>query len=289
MSEEKIILQKISNLGRTTALMLGMLGLMLILGYSLFGTTGLIWAGVLGIIGLIGSRQLSAEFIMRMQGGRLLKTYEAPNLINVLQQLSHRAGLPKVPRLYYLPSGTLNAFATGSQNDPAIAITHGLLSRLNLRELSGVLAHELSHLRNKDLQLKLTVGIIMRLTRVFSLGGQLLLIFYLPLALMGQPPFSWVSLLLLIFAPTLMAIMANAFSRTRELEADLEAARLTGDPESLALALQKLDNYNNGGFLAFLRPNRRIQIPNWLRTHPSTEERVQRLLDLVHNEKPRGY
>ncbi|MCB9291373.1 MAG: M48 family metalloprotease [Lewinellaceae bacterium] len=287
MSEDKIFLQKITNFGRTTALMLGMLALMLGLGYSLFGTTGLIWAGILGVIGLVGSTQLPSQLIMRMQGARPLGAYEAPNLMRVMKQLSERAGLSQMPRLYYIPSGVLNAFATGNKNDPAIAITHGLLNRLSLRELSGVLAHELSHIRNKDLQLKSTVNIILRLTRVFSLTGQLLFFIYLPMALMGQPPFSWVAILLLIFAPTLMALMANAFSRTRELEADLEAARLTGDPESLALALQKLDYYNQGGFFSFLRPKSGINVPNWLRTHPSTEERVERLRELASKYEPR--
>lgn len=277
MSENKIWIQKMSNFGRTTALMLGMLALMLALGYSLFGTTGLVWAGLLGMIGLLGSRQLPAHLIMRMQGGRPLQAFEAPELIRILKQLSARAGLSTIPRLYYIPSGALNAFATGTQKDPGIAVTHGLLSRLNLRELSGVLAHELSHLRNKDLELKMTVSLIMRLTRIFSLGGQLLLFFYLPLALMGQLPFSWAALLLLLAAPVLMTMMASAFSRTRELEADLEAARLTGDPEALALALQKLDYYNESGFLGFLRPKQGMRIPSWLRTHPSTAERVGRL------------
>lgn len=281
MSEDRIFKQKISNFGRTTALMLGMLALVLALGYSLFGTTGLIWAGVLGAIGWIGSRQLPTDLIVRMQGGRPLSFNEAPDLIRILKQLSDRARLPKIPQLYYVPTGALNAFAAGSEKDPVIAVTQGLLSRLSLRELTGVLAHELSHLQNKDLQLQSTVNIIMRLNRVFSLGGRLLLLFYLPLALMGQPPFSWVALLLLIFAPVLMAMMANAFSRTRELEADLEAARLTGDPDSLALALQKLDYYNSGGFFGFLRPNRGMRIPRWLSTHPSTQERVERLRDLA--------
>lgn len=281
MSEDRIFKQKISNFGRSTALMLGMLALVLALGYSLFGTTGLIWAGVLGVIGWIGSRQLPTDLIVRMQGGRPLSFNQAPDLIRILIQLSDRARLPKMPRLYYVPTGALNAFAAGSEKDPVIAVTQGLLSRLSLRELTGVLAHELSHLQNKDLQLQSTVNIIMRLNRVFSLGGRLLLLFYLPLALMGQPPFSWVALLLLIFAPVLMAMMANAFSRTRELEADLEAARLTGDPDSLALALQKLDYYNSGGFFGFLRPNRGMRIPRWLSTHPSTQERVERLRDLA--------
>lgn len=286
MSEDKIFLQKAANFGRTAVLMVGMLVLMAALGYTLFGATGLIWSGILGLIGLAGSTQLPSQLIMRLQGARPLSGYEAPSLVDALRQLSARAGLSHTPRLYYIPSGVLNAFATGNKNDPAIAITHGLLSRLSLRELTGVLAHELSHIRNKDLQLKSTVNIILRLTRFFSLMGQFLLFFYLPMLFVGQPPFSWVAILLLLLAPMLMAIMANALSRTRELEADLEAARLTGDPEALALALQKLDYYNEGGFFRFLRPKTGANAPNWLRTHPSTEERVERLRSLGAHHGP---
>ncbi|MCB0559463.1 MAG: M48 family metalloprotease [Lewinellaceae bacterium] len=280
MSEDKIFLQKARNLGRTAALITGMLGLMAALGYALFGFSGLAWAGIIGLIGLVGSTQIPSQLIMRMQGARPLSNQEAPELARILRQLSKRAGLSAMPQLYYIPNGLLNAFATGSQQDPAIAITHGLLSRLSLRELSGVLAHELSHIRNKDLQLKLTVNIILRLTRAFYLAGQLLLFIYLPMALMGKPPFSWVVILLLLFAPTLMALMTSAFSRTRELDADLEASRLTGDPEGLALALQKLDYFNESGIFGFLQPKPGANVPKWLRTHPTTEERVGRLREL---------
>ena len=289
MSEDKIFLQKARNFGRTAVLMAGMLALMIGLGYALFGTTGLIWAGIIGVIGLVGSTQIPSQLIMRMQGARPLSTREAPELSRIIRQLSERGGLSTIPQLYYIPNRLLNAFATGNQKDPAIAITHGLLSRLSLRELSGVLAHELSHIRNKDLQLKSTVNIILRLTRAFSLTGQLLLFIYLPMALMGRPPFPWVVILLPLLAPMLMALMTSAFSRTRELEADLEASRLTGDPEGLALALKKLDYFNEGGIFGFLQPKPGINVPKWLRTHPSTEERVDRLLELApkYNLPPR--
>ena len=150
MSEDKIFLQKARNFGRTAVLIAGMLALMIGLGYALFGTTGLIWAGIIGVIGLVGSTQIPSQLIMRMQGARPLSTREAPELSRIIRQLSERGGLSTIPQLYYIPNRLLNAFATGNQKDPAIAITHGLLSRLSLRELSGVLAHELSHIRNKD-------------------------------------------------------------------------------------------------------------------------------------------
>ena len=279
--------QKAKNFLRTTGLFLGMLALMLALGYTFLGTVGLFYAGIFSVIALFMSSRVSSKMIMRFQGGRPLQPHEAPQLTRLIERISQRAELDTVPRLYYIPNGALNAFATGSKNDPAIAITHGLLSRMDLRELSGVLAHELSHIRNNDLQLKSMVNIFSRLTRLFSFMGQLLLFINLPLFLMGQAPFSWVAILLLLVAPLLSALMMTAFSRTREYEADLEAARLTGDPNALADALEKLDYYNQGGLVRLLQPNRSVKVPNVLRSHPETKDRVKRLRDMAPRFVPK--
>ena len=187
-----------------------------------------------------------------------------------------------MPQLYYIPNNMLNAFAAGQQKDAGVAFTHGLLRTLNMRELTGVLAHEISHLGNKDLQLKSMVNVIFRLSRFFSFAGQFLLFLYLPWVLVGEPPFSWIGVILLILSPTLMALMVSAFSRTREFEADLEAARLTGDPNGLADALKKLDYYNQGGILAITASSGAgLKYLQWLSSHPSIEERIARLRGLA--------
>lgn len=279
--------QKTKNFLRTAGLFLGMLALMLALGFAFLGTVGLIYAGIFSFIALFMSSRVSSKMIMRFQGGRPLQPWEAPQLSKLMERLAQRAELPTPPQLYYIPNGTLNAFATGSKSDPAIAITHGLLSRMDLRELSGVLAHEMSHIRNNDLQLKSMVNIFSRLTRLFSFMGQLLLFINLPLFLVGEAPFSWVAILLLLVAPLLTALMMTAFSRTREYEADLEAARLTGDPNALADALEKLEHFNKGGLARLLRPTRSMNVPNVLRSHPETKDRVKRLRDMAPRFVPR--
>ncbi len=287
MSEAQIFSQKTKNFLRTAALFTGMLVLMLGLGYSLLGTTGLVYAGVFSLFTLLMSTRVSSQMIMRFQGGRPLRQTEAPQLTHLINRLAQRAGLDKAPQLYYVPNGTLNAFATGSRRDPAIAITHGLLSRMDLRELSGVLAHEISHIRNNDLQLKSLINLFSRLTRLFSIMGQILLFINLPMLLMGEAVVSWWAILLLLTAPLLTTLMMMAFSRTREYEADLEAARLTGDPNALADALEKLDFYNGGGIARFFSSNRGMKMPNVLRTHPETKDRVRRLRELAPRFIPR--
>jgi len=281
MSESQILSHKTKNFLRAAALFLGMMALMLGVGFTLIGTTGLIYAGLFSLFTLLMSSRVSSQMIMRFQGGRPLRQGEAPQLYHLIERLAQRAELDKPPKLYYIPNGSLNAFATGSKSDPAIAVTHGLLSRMDLRELSGVLAHEISHIHNNDLQLKSMVNLFSRLTRLFSLGGQVLLFVNLPLFLVGKAPISWFAILLLLTAPILATLMMMAFSRTREYEADLEAARLTGDPNALADALEKLDYYNQGGFMRIMRPSRGMNVPNVLRSHPETKDRVKRLRELA--------
>lgn len=283
MSEERINQQKNRNFWQTAALFIGMLALMLGLGYSLLGITGLIWAGILGLFTLGMSTQVSAKMIMRMQGASPIDYWRAPELLNMLERLARQAQLPKAPALYLIPSRQLNAFATGSKQDPAIALTQGMLYTLNQLELQGVLAHEISHIQNNDLSLSSMANLISRLTRAFSFAGKLLLFINLPLLLMGQVVISWIAVLLLLLAPTLTTIMLMAFSRTREFEADLNAAKLTNDPDGLATALQKLSYYNNNGAVLnlFRLPQRQVRLPKILRTHPTLKERVQRLRDLL--------
>ncbi len=277
MSEGKFLIEKYKNGGRTLLLFLGMLLMMIGLGYLFFGISGLVWAGVLGIIGLYGGSRIPAKMVMKMQGARPLSDYEAPNLSNLVRSLSVQAGLSKTPKLYFINNKQLNAFATGSKSDPAIAVTEGILQFLNTRELTGVLAHEISHIANNDLHLQRMTMIIGRLTRLFSMMGQILLLINLPLLLTEIGSISWLPILLLIFAPTLSTMMMLAISRTREFDADLNAARITRDPLGLAQALNKLSYYQK-----FWLPNLTDKLmPRFLQTHPTLKERIQRLRNLA--------
>ena len=259
--------------------MMGMLALVLALGYFLMGAKGMLWAGLIGALMLALTTQVPPKYIMRMYRGRELPSQNAPQLSRILNILSQRAGLPRTPTLYYIPSRTLNAFATGTRKDPAIALTHGIIAQLSTRELTGVLAHEMSHISNNDFRLKSLVTVMARITRVFSLIGQLLLLINLPLYLMDGQTIPWMAILLLLSAPYLSGLMMSALSRTREREADLEAARLTGDPRGLADALRKLNFLNNGNLLERM-------VPDALNTHPKTKERVQRLYDMAPHFSP---
>ena len=287
MNSKQYQSQKLQNTLSAAGLFTSMLALMLGLGYTLFGFTGMIWAGAFGLITLGMGSRIPTQMIMRFQGGRLLSEHQAPQVHRLLEILSSRAELPVKPKLYYIPNNQLNAFATGSKQDPAIGITYGLLSRMDLRELSGVIAHEISHIRNNDLKLMSAVNLFSRYTRFFSIFGKILLFINLPLFLIGEATISWIAIALFLFAPTLVTLMMQAFSRTREYEADLEAVRLTGDPNGLADALEKLEQFNKGGWLQRLQKPKQVKIPTILSSHPEIKDRVNRLRELAPRFVPR--
>ncbi|MEM1221038.1 MAG: zinc metalloprotease HtpX [Bacteroidota bacterium] len=271
---------------QTVLYLSGMALLMGGLGYAFLGVTGLLWAVGLGALMMGFGQRVPTHWIMRMYRARRLSYYEAPQVFEQVRLISQRAGLDQVPSIYYLPSRAMNAFATGTQNDTAVAVTSGLVQSLNQRELNGVLAHEISHIQNKDLDWGRLAMILNRMTRLFAFMGQILLIINLPLFFMGEDPFSWTAILLLILAPYMATMLQLAISRTRELDADLQAVRLTNDPMGLASALERIEWLNKGGMGQYFRPvrDRMRQIPSWLRTHPTTKERVKRLREMVrHN------
>lgn len=238
--QERIQAQQHKNFLRTATLMAAMLGLTLLVGYTFMGWEGIFWAGLLGAGSIILSYNIPTQMIMRFYRAQAIPAYQLTDLQHIIQQFSQRAGLPRTPKLYYIASHQVNAFATGSKSDPAVAVTYGLLRSLSQKEISGVMAHELSHIINNDVRLQQAAMLMNRITRVFSLVGQLLLIFNFSSILMGEAVFPWWALLILIAAPYLANLLQMALSRTREFDADLQAAKLTGDPNALADALQRL-------------------------------------------------
>jgi heat shock protein HtpX len=180
----------------------------------------------------------------------------------------------------------MNAFSVGTRNNPIIGITGGLLNVLSINELAGVLAHEISHIRHNDMRVMGFADMISRLTSILSTAGQILLFVNLPLILFGIATVSWLGILFLIVAPVLSGLLQLAISRTREFDADLEAVRLTGDPDGLASALQKIETYRVSFWDRVFMPGRHMPDPSVFRTHPDTGERIERILSLRKPERP---
>jgi heat shock protein HtpX len=251
-----------------------------LLGWLLWGGFGLLLLVLFGLTTLIISPRLSPQLIMRMYRATSIQPQQAPELWHIMRQLAEQAGLDYVPKLFYVPSRVLNAFTTGGRGSAVIAVTDGLLRNMDTRELAGVLAHEMSHIRSNDVWVMNLADILSRATRLLSLLGQLLLMLNLPLLLVGAVTINWFAIALLIFAPTLSALAQLALARNREFDADLNAARLTGDPDGLANALFKLEQVQGGWMERMFIPNKRVPDPSPLRTHPDTKERIERLMAL---------
>ncbi len=275
---------KMRNLAQSVLLLGGLFALLGMCAWIVAGGEGVMWTLVAGGIGLLLSPRISPRLILRMYRAREIGAYDLPEVFEILEALCRRAGLERVPGLFYVPSATLNAFAVGGRDDAAIAVTDGMLRALNLRELAGVLAHEVSHIRNNDLWIMNVADAVSRLTGLMSYAGMFLLIANLPLLLTGAATFSWLLIALLMFAPTISSLLQLALSRAREFDADLDAAGLTGDPAALASALGKIERYQGSFWEEIFMPGRRIPEPSLLRTHPPTEERIRRLMSLYAPE-----
>lgn len=280
MSPSFIARENQKNYWKTILYLVFMSIVMGALGYAFLGLTGLLWAAGFSLLFIGFGRRVPTDMIMRFYRGRPLHYVEAPDLFSQIAELTRRAGLDAQPRLFLIHNRAINAFATGQPGDTAIGITTGLLRSLSARERYGVLAHEMSHIKNNDLRFSQLAMFMNRITRMFAFVAQVLLIVNLPLLLAGQAPFSFGALILLMVAPWLSIYLQLAISRTRELDADLQAAKLTGDPHGLANALERIEWFSNPPFQRLFQPIKKVNIPKWLRTHPSTEERVQRLRSL---------
>ncbi|MGR9105824.1 MAG: zinc metalloprotease HtpX [Gammaproteobacteria bacterium] len=251
-----------------------------LLGWILWGIEGIAVLLTAGAIGVLFSPTIVPRLMMRFYGAIQVGAQQAPELWTAVSRLAERAGLEKDPDLYYVPSRIVNSFAVGSRKRSAVAVSDGLLRQLDLRELVGVLAHEISHIRSNDLWVLALADMFSRMTSALSLIGQILLVLNLPLILVSNVAINWFAILLLIFAPNLSALAQLALARTREFDADLNAVRLTGDPDGLALALAKIESGQGGWWERILMPERRLPQPSLLRTHPDTGERINRLMAL---------
>lgn len=247
------------------------------IGAMLFGTAGAVALVAFSVFaGLLGGR-LGVEHIMHLHRGRELLGHTVPQLVQIVRRLTQQAGLKAPPRLFFVPSQQLNAFAVGTDGNSGIGITEGLLRTMTQRELAGVLAHEISHIKNHDLRVMALGDLFSRATSLLSNFGLLLALLSIPFVLFGALDVNFIALALLIAAPTLSSLVQLALSRTREFGADASAAELTGDPRGLAMALAKLERAHSRVGFAWLR---RQGVPEWLRTHPATQERIKRLLDM---------
>ena len=254
----------------TAAIFAGMLFILWLCASLVVGDEAVLIAAAGGMLLFLMSATPSASLVMRLVRAVPISPREASDLYSDLAELSRRAGLSACPRLWWLGTPGINAFAAGQGDGAGIAVSDGVFRTLSRQELVGVLAHEVAHIAAGDTRL-MTVGIVLlRVTQVFAMLG--LLLSFLLVSLTGDPEFApvWLTLMLAVATPA-VAVLHLALSRNREFAADLRAAQLTGDAIGLARALERID-----------MSRRELGASHkWLRTHPPTAQRVDRLLGNV--------
>ncbi|MEJ2663200.1 MAG: M48 family metalloprotease [Spirochaetia bacterium] len=262
---------------QTILLSLIMIGLLVVSGIELFGKQGLLLLTIFAVVIILFFYQAKPARIP--PNLHVLNNNDNPILYSVLGSLSKQAHLAVKPTLLLLPELQMNAATIMNQKQPAIVLTSGLLQRLSERELRGVLAHEIGHIKQDDHTLFLFIEIVRRITSFIARFGWIMILFFFPFLYISGIRFTLASLVLLLALPFLSLLIQLALLRTREFAADLNAVELTGDPEGLASALQKID-YQQKRLLSYFIPlpdNRNSSI---FKTHPATEERIKRLLEL---------
>jgi len=268
-----------------TFVLLAFLGALFMGIGAIFGTGGLIIGAVLALAIVGGTYWFSDKIAVAAARAKPVSREEAPRLYEIVEHLARRDGIP-MPRLYVSPEAQPNAFATGrGPNHAVVAVTQGILQVLDDEELRGVLAHELSHVRNRDILIgSVAAAVALMITFVARIA--------MFSAIFGggdNEGGNVIGLLAMaILAPLAAGLLQMALSRSREYQADASGAHLIGDGEPLARALQKIEaaakrtpmDVNPAEATAYIinpLSGRKVNFANLFSTHPPTEERIARL------------
>jgi len=277
------------NLMKTAILMAAITALFMLIGRMLGGQAGMMLALAVALAMNFVSYWFSDKIVLRMYNAREVDDSSAPEFVGMVRELATKAGLP-MPRVYLIDEDAPNAFATGrNPANAAVAATTGIVRALSERELRGVMAHELAHVKHRDILISTVsatmagaIGMLANFGMMFGgRGGD------------GRPANPFAGLLVAILAPLAASLIQMAISRAREFEADRGGAEISGDPQALASALQKIHRFAQGiplqaaerhpetAQMMIMNPLSGGGLRGLFSTHPSTEERVERLLAMA--------
>ena len=277
------------NLMKTAILMAAITALFMAIGSLIGGQTGMMVALVVAVGMNFFSYWFSDKLVLKMYNAQEVDEASAPQFYRMVRELSQKAGLP-MPRVYVIEEDAPNAFATGRNPEhAAVAATTGIMRVLTERELRGVMAHELAHVRHRDILIStisatMAGAISMLANFAMFFGGR---------DSEGRPANPIAGLVVAMLAPLAASLIQMAISRAREFEADRGGAEISRDPQALASALQKIHQYAQRialptaerhpetAQMMIMNPLSGGGLSGLFSTHPSTEERVERLLAMV--------
>jgi heat shock protein HtpX len=274
---------------KTSILMAGIVALFGVVGAALGGQQGMLLALLFGGAMNVWAYWFSDRMVLRMYNAREVDASSSPYLYNMVAELARSAELP-MPRVYLIDEAQPNAFATGrNPENAAVAATTGIVRMLSARELRGVMAHELAHVKNRDILISTISATVSGAISALAQFGM----FFGGRDSEGRPANPVVSIIVAILAPIAAMLIQMAISRTREFGADRGGAEISNDPHALADALTKIDAYARGipmataeahpetGQMMIMNPLSGGGLRGLFSTHPATEERVARLRALV--------
>ena len=277
---------------KTFVLMAGLIALLAILGNMVGGAQGMLLFGALGLVMNFVMYWFSDRIALATNGAQPVTREQLPEIYEIVERLTRKEGMP-MPRIYLIPSETPNAFATGRNPEhAALAVTEGILRILDRRQLEGVLAHELAHVKNRDILIATIAaglaGLIGSLGHMIQWAGM-----FGSLGARdgdGNDTNVFGAIAWAILAPIMAMLIQLAVSRSREYAADATGAQMTGDPEPLAQALLSLEGANQqmpmqhagpaSAHLYIVNPLHGRAFASLLSTHPPIEERVKRLREM---------
>jgi heat shock protein HtpX len=275
------------NSVKTTLLLGGLTGLLLLIGGYFGGQQGMVIAFIFALVMNFGSYWFSDKIVLGMYHAREVSETQAPELFAMVRNLALKAALP-MPKVYIIPEDTPNAFATGrDENHAVVAVTEGILRILNREELEGVISHELTHIKNRDMLISSIAATLAGAIVMLANMAQWAAIFGGGSREKDEEGGGIIGLIAMaILAPLAAAIIQMAISRSREYLADEGGARISGRPYGLAGALEKLSRASQVVPLAanpstahmfIVNPLTGKSLMNLFSTHPPIEERVARL------------
>ncbi|MEI7812825.1 MAG: zinc metalloprotease HtpX [Ignavibacteria bacterium] len=279
------------NTVKTVFLMTLMMGLFLFVGGLVGGERGMAFAFIFSLVMNFGSYWFSDKIVLRMYGARQVTENESPKLYGIVEKLASKASLP-TPKVYIMENPTPNAFATGRNPDnAAVAVTTGILNILNEDELAGVIAHELSHVKHRDILIgTITATLVGTITFIARMAGWAMMFSGGRSDDRDRDDNGLSGLVLMILSPIVAMLIQMAISRSREFMADEGGAAITGSPLSLANALNKLEMTNQrlpmadaqpaSAHIFIVNPLNRRSFMKLFSTHPPIEERVARLKEM---------
>lgn len=274
---------------RTVFLMTLVAVLFMLVGQVLGGSTGLVIAFAIAMVMNFVSYWKSDKIVLRMYDAQPVDRNSHPRLYRMVEELTQQADLP-MPAVYIIPQQQPNAFATGrNPENAAVAVTQGIMSVLGENELRGVIAHELAHIKNRDI---LTQTIVTTVVSALSMLAQFA--YFIPMGGNDRGSNPLVALIVLITAPIAAMMLQAAISRTREYEADRVGAEISGAPQHLASALQRIEKaaeqipmrvsesaMRSTSHMFPVNPFSGNRFMSLFSTHPDTAERVQKLQNMA--------